>query len=182
MYTGLRIGELLALKWEDIDLENKFLYVKNNLSIIKNRNKKNDDDNNYIRVVTTTKTKKGYRAIPLAERAVEMINKFHEFNPNHALQDNVILNKEGNIINQRNLTRTLEAMLKRSCCSVEKCGLHSLRHTFGSYLILHKVDIKIVSQLLGHKDVSITYNVYVHLIEKQQIEAVDLFNKNNIDI
>lgn len=182
MYTGLRIGELLALQWKDVDLENKFIHVRTNLSTIKNRNKKSDDDNNYVRVATSTKTYSGYRDIPLSKRAIEMINKFHEFNPNHKPDDYVILSLKGNIINQRNLTRTLHAMLKRANCSVAECGLHALRHTFGSYLILHKVDIKVVSQLLGHKNVAFTYNVYIHLIKKQQIEAVNLFDNDGLDI
>jgi integrase len=180
MYTGMRIGEATALKWADIDLENKFLYVKKSISSIKNRDKKTEDDPKYIKEETSVKTKSGYRAIPLSERAIEMINILSEKNPNHKPNDNVFINKNGNMVNRANVTRTLKAMLTRAECEVSECGLHALRHTFGSYLILHKIDIKVVSQILGHKDVTVTYNIYVHLIEQQMIEAANVFDKIKI--
>jgi site-specific recombinase XerD len=176
MYTGLRVGELLGLRWKDYDKEKKYIYVRNNLSTIKNRDKK-DNENEYIRVDTTVKTKKGNRSIPLYERAIEMLEWFELLNPNHKPDDYIIVNKNRNIINQRNLTRTLNAMLSRAKCSVEQCGLHSLRHSFGSFLISHGADIKVVSELLGHKDVSTTYNIYVHILPKQHESVINLFDK-----
>ena len=177
MYTGLRIGEMMALKWKDVDLENKFIYVKGSLSEIKNRDAKNDEDKKYIKDTTTVKTKSGIRSIPLADRAIEMLNLLSNKSPNHKLEDNVFVNKNGSVVNRGNVTRTLEAMLTRANCDVKKCGLHSLRHSFGSFLILNGVDVKVVSTLLGHKDVTVTYNVYVHLIEQQRIDAVNIFDK-----
>lgn len=177
MYTGMRIGELTSLKWEDVDLDKKFLYVKSSISNIKNRDKKNENDNKYVKAETTVKTKSGYRPIPLSDRAIEMLNILNDKNPNHKSIDNVFINKNGNMVNRANVTRTLAAMLTRANCEVKVCGLHALRHTFGSYLILHKIDVKVVSQLLGHKDVTVTYNIYVHIIEQQKIEAVNVFDK-----
>jgi integrase len=176
MYTGLRIGELISLKWQDIELDKKFMYVKSSVSSIKNRDKKSETDSKYIKAETSVKTKAGVRSIPLSDRAIEMINILSNNNPNHKETDNIFLNKNGNIVNRANVTRTLHAMLIRANCDVKKCGLHSLRHSFGSYLILHKIDVKVVSQLLGHKDVLVTYNIYVHLIEQQKIEAVNIFD------
>jgi integrase len=182
MYTGLRIGELISLKWNDIDLTNKFLYVKGSVSSIKNRDRKNENDKKYIKDETGVKTEAGYnRSIPLSKRAIEMINIISNNNPNHGLNENVFINKHGNILNRANVTRTLEAMLIRSNCDVKKCGLHALRHTFGSYLILHKVDVKVVSQILGHKDVTVTYNIYIHVIDKQKIEAANVFDQTDFE-
>lgn len=177
IYTGLRIGEMMALKWKDVDLESKFIYVRGSLSEIKNRDKKDEDDKKYIKDTTTVKTKSGVRSIPLADRAIEMLNLLSDKNPNHKPDDNVFVNKNGSVVNRGNVTRTLEAMLTRANCDVKKCGLHSLRHSFGSYLILNGVDVKVVSTLLGHKDVTVTYNVYVHLIEQQRVDAVNVFDK-----
>ena len=55
-------------------------------------------------------------------------------------------------------------------------GIHTLRHTFASLLIKKGVDIKIVSDILGHKDVSFTYNIYVHILEEQKTQAMSLLN------
>jgi integrase len=176
MYTGLRIGELTALKWKDIDLEGKYIYINKSASTIKNRNKKNDEDKKYTKEITTAKTNSGNRSIPLSDRAIEMLNLLITKNSNYKPEDVVFLNQNGNMVNRANVTRTLQAMLTRAKCEVEQCGLHALRHTFGSYLILHKIDVKIVSKLMGHKDVTVTYNIYVHIIEQQKIEAVNVFD------
>ena len=66
----------------------------------------------------------------------------------------------------------LNDMMKRAGCSIQTCTPHELRHSFGSALIKNGTDIKVVSQLLGHKDISVTYNVYIHILEEQEIEAV----------
>lgn len=180
-YTGLRVGELLGLKWSDYDKENKYLNIKNNLSTIKNRDKKDESENNYIREDTSLKTSKGYRSIPLHDIAIEMLDYFEKINPNHTPDDYIIINKLGNVINQRNLTRTLNSMLIRSKCSVTKCGLHALRHSFGSFLLIRGAEIKIVSELLGHRDVTTTYNIYIHILPKQHEEVIQLFDKLNKD-
>ena len=62
--------------------------------------------------------------------------------------------------------------MMRAGCSIPTCTPHELRHSFGSALIKKGVDIKVVSKLLGHKDVTITYNIYIHILEEQEIEAV----------
>lgn len=53
---------------------------------------------------------------------------------------------------------------------LDKLTPHELRHTFGSLLIKKGVDIKVVSKLLGHKDISVTYNIYIHVLQEQEIE------------
>jgi site-specific recombinase XerD len=176
-YTGLRVGELLGLLWSDYNKESKKLTIKNNIVTVKNRNKKSEDENNYIKTDSSVKTPSSERIIHLNDKAIEMLDYFEKQNPNHKPNDNIILNKNGNILGQRNLTKTLNSMQIRAKCEVEKCGLHALRHSFGSYLLLNGVDIKIVSSLLGHKDITTTYNIYIHLIEKQKMDAIDVFNK-----
>ena len=177
MYTGLRIGELIALKWKDVDLDGKYIYINKSASTIKNRDKNSNEDKKYVKEITSAKTKSGNRSIPLSDRAIEMLNLLINKNPNYKPDDIVFLNQNDNMVSRANVTRTLQSMLTRAECEVEQCGLHALRHTFGSYLILHKIDVKIVSQLMGHKDVTVTYNIYVHIIEQQKIDAVNIFDK-----
>lgn len=181
MYTGLRVGELTAIRYSDWNKDKKELRVKNNLSTIKNRDKKFDSDSNYIRVETTVKTDESERVIPLCDIAIEMLEEFEKLNSNHKPNDFIITNKLGNIIGQRNLTRTLNAMLIRAGCKVQKCGLHSLRSSFGSYLILKGADIKVVSELMGHSDTQVTYNHYIKILPKQHRSAIELFNKKNYE-
>ena len=73
---------------------------------------------------------------------------------------------------RRQIERTLERMLKNAGLSDKEYTPHSLRHGYGSILLSEGVDIKTVSVLLGHKDVSTTYNIYIHVLEKDKEQAV----------
>lgn len=175
MYTGLRISEALGLKWEDVDFENKCIKVKRNLSRIKNRDKDTDGEN-YKYVETTVKKKASERTIPLSNRAYEVLEYLKTNNKSTNDIDYVCVSKNGKIAGQRNITRTLNSMLVRGKCSVKKCGLHSLRHSFGSFLVSKGVDIATVSTLMGHEDITTTYNVYTHVLKQQQIDAIKVFD------
>ena len=172
MYTGMRRGEMLALQWKDIDLKNNKLKVSHTASIIKNRNKTSELDDNYVRVVTSPKTKNSIRTIPLSKRAQEALKSLSANSPNHKANDFIATTKTGTYVTERNLRKTLISMLKNAECDAQKCDIHGLRHSFGSALIRQKVDVKIVSKLLGHKDVTTTYNIYIHILEEQEVEAI----------
>lgn len=179
MYTGLRISEALGLKWKDVNFNNKCIYVNRNLSSVKDRDNKKNNGNKYKYIETTVKRESSERIIPLCNRAYEVLEYLHKNNKKNSNDDYVCLNKDGNIVNQRNVTRTLNAMLIRGNCDVQQCGMHTLRHSFGSYLVSEGVDIATVSKLMGHRDVSTTYNVYIHVLQQQQIDAISVFDKNN---
>lgn len=179
MYTGLRMSEALGLKWSDIDFDNKCIYINRNLSSVKNRNEKEDSKYKYIE--TTLKKESSKRTVPLCDRAYEVLDYLYKHNKKHSDDDYVCLNKDGKIANQRNITRTLNSMLIRGKCEVKKCGMHTLRHSFGSYLVSQNVNIAVVSKLMGHKDVSTTYNIYIHVLQQQQVEAINMFNKKEGD-
>lgn len=68
-------------------------------------------------------------------------------------------------------------MLKAAKCEVQEASPHDLRHSFGSELIKNGIDIKIVSELMGHKDVQTTYNIYIHILKEQKVDAVSIFNR-----
>lgn len=181
MYTGLRMAEAQGLKWKDVDFKNRCIYVNRNLSSVKNRNRKNDNERLYKYEETTLKKDASKRTIPLSNRAFEVLDYLYNTNKKNSDNDYVCLNKNGNIVNQRNVTRTLNAMLVRGNCDVQKCGLHTLRHSFGSYLVSQGVDIATVSKLMGHKDITTTYNVYIHVLQQQQIDAINVFDKEKED-
>ena len=181
MYTGLRISEALGLKWCDVNLAKKYISVNRNLSRVKNREEKSNKEK-YIYVETTLKKSSSKRTIPLCDRAMEVLMYLKEHNKSTEDLDYVCMSKTGNIANMRNITKTLNAMLIRANCEVKHCGMHSLRHSFGSYLVSQGVDISVVSKLMGHKNISVTYNVYIHILNQSQIDAINMFNKeqNNI--
>lgn len=181
LYTGLRIGEALALQWKNVDLEKKEIRVDKTAVTIINKDYDSEDaedtNTNFKSIIDTPKTKSGTRSIPLVERAIISLKELEKYNPNHEASDFVCLSSTNNMPTKSNITRTLHSMLKRAGTKVEKCGLHSLRHSYASLMILSGVDIKIVSQILGHADVSITYNTYVHIIDRQRIRAADTINQ-----
>lgn len=86
--------------------------------------------------------------------------------------DLVFSNAKGNRIYARNVDRMFRAILKR--CSIAPTGVHALRHTFASCLFSKGVDVKTVSELLGHSEVGITYDTYIHLIQEQHVTAVEV--------
>ena len=149
--------------------------IKRNLSRIKNRDKDTDGEN-YKYVETTVKKKASERTIPLSDRAYEVLEYLKTNNKSTNDIDYVCVSKNGKIAGQRNITRTLNSMLVRGKCSVKKCGLHSLRHSFGSFLVSKGVDIATVSTLMGHEDITTTYNVYTHVLKQQQIDAIKVFD------
>lgn len=85
--------------------------------------------------------------------------------------DFVFSNAKGNRIYARNVDRMFRAILKR--CNIAPTGVHTLRHTFASCLFAKGVDVKTVSELLGHSEIGITYDTYIHLIQEQHIVAVE---------
>lgn len=174
LHTGLRFGELTALQWKNVDLRKKNIFITRNMPIIKNRDK--NDTKKYILDETSPKRKSSERYVPLSNKAIEILKYFKENYPSKK-DDFVFKNDNNELANRRNVARTLKAMLKSAGCSVIDASPHDLRHSFGSELIKNGVDIKVVSDLLGHKDIQTTYNIYIHILSEQKVNAIDVFNK-----
>ena len=171
MYTGLRKGELLALEWENIDFNEKKLTVKQNAVMVRNRAK--DAETKFIHLVQDSgKTDSSCRIIPLNKKAIAALEEIKKINGDFKY---VMATKSGKIMNPRNLSRMFETALER--CNIEPTGVHACRHTFASMLFKAGVDVKTVSELLGHANVNITYNIYIHLIKEQKFAAVELLDE-----
>ena len=172
--TGLRLGECLALTWDDIDFERKIINVNKTLTVIKNRDFKKDPRNR-LQVLGDPKTFNGKRVIPLNNVAKDMLLEMKTRNSLTGADDKIIFpNYEGNYLNERSVQKLFQKICND--IEVEYKGIHALRHTFGSVLIKKKVDIKVVSELLGHSDVKFTYNRYIHIINEQKAEAMDILS------
>lgn len=172
IFTGLRISEAIELQWGDINLEEKYFNVTKTAVTVKDRK-----TNKSISTKSSTKTRSGYRSIPLSKKALDILEYEDKLNPNHKKTDYVFITQNGDKIKSRqNVNRTLKNIMSRAGCSIDECTPHELRHTFGSLLIKHGVDIKVVSELLGHKDVTITYNIYIHILNEQKASAITVLD------
>lgn len=170
--TGLRVGELIALRKSDYDSENKTISVSRNASYVNKRDSEGDRLVGRELQYGTTKTYSGTRTIPLNETAVAAVEKLIV---NNSKQDLLVCNSVGNPLTPEALTRTFYRMLDN--IGLERRGVHSLRHTFASILFANKYDVAVVSKLLGHASISITMNTYIHLIDKTDHSAVASLDK-----
>lgn len=170
--TGMREGEPLYLKWKDVDLEKRRIYIHGDVVEVKNRDE--NAESSYICIEQETpKTDKSTRYIPLNDNAVEALENLRKLIKD---KDRVIATKNHTILSPRKVYRTMENILDR-CRITDKTNLvHALRHTFATTLIRNGVDIKAVSEILGHEDVSTTLKIYHHTIEEQKHAAVMTLN------
>ena len=166
--TGMRVGELLALKWHNVDFENKQIYIEETRGQIKDRA---SEEHKYISVDRSTKTQSSCRYIPINEKAEEALIYLKSLGYSNSY---VMANSDNNVITYRNLFRVLSNILKDN--SINHGSLHTLRHTFATNLFKNGVDIKVISELLGHSDISITYNIYTHVIKEQKKKAVEVLD------
>ncbi len=168
-YTGMRVGEMIALKWRNVNMDEGYIDITESSSIVK------DENNNNVAIDKVAKTASSIRRVPLPERGMEMIRYFDEFNPEHTPDDLVCLSDKGTRMNKRNVNRTLDYMCNKT--GLPHMGVHSLRHSYGSILLNKGVDIKTISNLLGHKSITTTYNIYIGVDESTKANAVKVFDE-----
>ena len=165
LYTGLRIGEICALSWEDIDIANRTIYVRHTLTRIRvNENGKTVTKNS----IDTPKTKSSLRCIPICSTLVQVLN---DYLPN-VTSEYVVSNKAG-FVSPRTFEYRYKKIMKES--KISFINYHGLRHTFATRCIESGVDVKSLSEILGHANVSITLNTYVHSsmeLKRAQIEKL----------
>ena len=172
--TGLRAGELLALKWgPDIDTENKTLTIHNNVVFVRDR----DKDKGYkLLEQDSVKTDAGQdRTIPLNDDALAALLDIRQVTGSYPY---VMTTSEKNIVKPRQLDQMFRRIAAAAGLPDDKIyGVHALRHTFATMLLSNNIDIKTVSKLLGHSDVTVTYNTYIHVIKEQEAKALESIPK-----
>lgn len=161
LHTGMRMGEALSLTWEDVNFSTKTISIQKNSILIKNRNSNGEISGGYsLHIQNSTKTASGERIVPMNRTAEEALNKLHQ----RSNGEYVIENQKGNPVLPSNFERSFQTVLRN--CGIDEHGVHTLRHTFASRLFNMGVDGKVISKLLGHASVKITYDIYVHLMPK----------------
>ncbi|MBP3854875.1 MAG: site-specific integrase [Ruminiclostridium sp.] len=150
LYTGIRIGELCALQWKDVDLTNRTITVRKTVQRIKNY----DGKSKTKLVITEPKSASSVRVIPIPDFLVAMLERFKDSAEKYVLSDNC------KPVEPRTLQYRFAAILKKA--NLPSVHFHSLRHAFATNCVALGFDIKTLSEILGHSSVEITLNRYVH--------------------
>lgn len=163
LYTGLRIGELLALTWNDIDFEKSILSVTKTCQ-------DGNENGKHIRIIDTPKTENSRRQIPLSKTLVKMLKDMKK----KSKCEFVIADGEKPVF-IRSYQRTFELFLKK--LKLPHKGFHSLRHTFATRALECGMDVKSLSEILGHKNAMITLNRYAHSLWEHKAEMMNKLSK-----
>lgn len=155
LYTGMRIGEICALKWEDIDLNKRIIYVRHTLQRIY------IDKKNTKIIIDAPKSEKSIRNIPMSNMIYTKLKSMRE---DFSKDDFFLTGDSKSFMEPRGYQYTFKKMLKE--CKIAERNFHCLRHTFATDCISVGMDVKSLSEILGHSDVSITLNRYVHSSDK----------------
>jgi integrase len=173
LHTGMRRGELLGLKWEDVDLDGYVVRVRRTLTRVENGKRL---------ALGEPKTKKSRRTVRLTKRAVEALKRHRarqaeeKLKVGYLYQDQglVFAGEVGNLINPSNLRqRSFAPLLERAGLGDQRITFHDLRHTCASLLFQKNVHSKLVQELLGHASVAITLDTYSHMLPGMGGEAAD---------
>jgi len=156
LYTGVRVGELLALEWSDVDFANKFIHIS-----------KTCYNSPQGRIVGSPKTKSSHRIIPIPKQLIPLLKTLKR----QTESGYVIESADGQPVGIRSYQRSFELMLKR--LNIPHHGIHALRHTFATRAIECGMDVKTLSEILGHKNAQITLNRYSHSLIEHKIEMMN---------
>lgn len=184
MNIGVRAGEMLALTWDSIKPgkgdNNYYIHVTGNMATVINRKVDNKDGNNkkYIQIEqNSAKTKSSTnRDIPLNKNAINYLNELKKYYISiyGKVPKYIIAKTIDEPLSIGKLQKSYYNILKNA--NIEKCGLHTLRHTFASSLFHNSVPIHIISKVLGHSSITITSKRYIHITNEIFAGDIELPN------
>lgn len=151
LYSGLRIGEICALKWSDLDFENKLIQVTHTLQRVYVGRRESKI------IYTTPKTKNSVRKIPMAKILLE---KLKDVSTNYSKNAFILTGKEEKYLEPTAYRYSYSKAIRESKIMYRK--YHCLRHTFATRCVRIGMDVKSLSEILGHSSVSVTLGIYVH--------------------
>lgn len=165
-YTGIRIGELCALTWEDINLDEEVLYIRKNMQRVKS----NDNTKCSTEILfQKPKTDTSIRSIPLPPVLVPLLKSYKDEDTQY-----VVKGKKNSWAEPRTMQYRFSGILKQ--CSIKNFHFHMLRHAFATRCIAKGFDVKSLSEILGHSSIQITLNLYVHSTMQRKKQLMNLFS------
>ncbi len=156
LYTGIRLGELLALTWDDIDFDKKILKINKTAYSLKG-----------VIKIDKPKTKSSNRVIPLSEKILKILKEYYKI----STAKYIICTNNDKMVSTRSYQRTFKSILQK--CDLGYHNFHSLRHTFATRAIEMGMDVKMLSEILGHKNAIVTLERYSHSLFDYKIEMMN---------
>lgn len=161
LYTGMRIGEIVALKWADVDVAEGVIRVRATAYYQKGA------DGRYEKRIGTPKTESSAREIPVPKKLLGELKKLRKTYPERKY---VLENSRGETVCIRSYQKSFELLQKR--CGIKVRNFHAMRHTYATRLLELGTDFKTVSELLGHESPQVTMQIYGHTLMQTKRNAV----------
>lgn len=179
IYTGLRMGEVLALEWEDIDFEKGLISINKALT----RGKIVDGKYKYALEVSETKTATSKRVVPMIPEVVELLKKHRQqqemerASSEGLMVDNgiVFCTKQGTYAHANTIKEMIDSMALSA--EVKKLHPHTLRHTFATRCLESGIDMRVVQDLLGHASMKMTSDIYTHVLPDKKMDSMMKLSK-----
>ena len=170
LHTGLRVGEICGLKWDDIHLDDQIIYVNRTVQRLKNSD---PDGPKTKKMILYPKSQSSKRTVVLNDFLIEYLKVYKSIvNPE---SDNCFLITNSNEIPEvRNIERKFKTICNKLSISIT---FHGLRHTFATNCLECEMDIKTISELLGHSSVAFTMDMYVHPSLSYMKEQINKISK-----
>lgn len=161
LYTGLRVGELCGLRWEDIDLSYGTLFVRRTVQRVSG-----ESGSKSTVIIGPPKSTKSEREIPIPDHLLNMLKSLKKEHVNH-----YYLSNSERCFEPRRMQRCFSYYLSKA--GLEHRGFHCTRHTFATRWVEAGLDIKTLSEILGHTSIRVTMDKYVHISEKTKRENIN---------
>ena len=170
--SGARRGEIVALRWEDINFSNNTLKIDNSLKVVKG-----------VLDEKSAKTHSSHRIITLSESTIEVLKQYKLWQDSYIKElgdkwkgaDRVFISKFGDYMHPSTCLKILNKVVNKY--NLPHITFHELRHTSASILIHSGINPKVVSQRLGHSNSNITLDIYSHAFDVAKEESAKIFDQ-----